>query len=191
MSEKQVAVFGLYSSRAAVERATDELGMAGFSGADISVLMPKNLDGTNDMGTEAATKAPEGAVTGVATGGAIGGTLGVLAGAGLLMIPGVGPLLAAGPIIAGLAGLGAGATVGGLAGALIGMGVPEYEAKRYEGHVQNGGILLSVHCDTSGEVMRAKEILEGTEASHISSSSETSVETVEVPLTGTGRVKGV
>jgi hypothetical protein len=181
MPDKHVAVFGLYATRDSVERATDELSVAGFSGADISVLMPKNLDGTNDMGTEANTKAPEGAVTGVAAGGAIGGTLGALVGAGLLAIPGLGPLLAAGPIVAALAGLGLGTTVGGLTGALIGMGLPEYEAKRYEGHVQNGGILLSVHCDTPGEITRAKEILEATNARHISSSGESKAQAVDAP----------
>ena len=182
MSDKNVAVFGIYSTRVAVERATEELGVAGFSGADISVLMPRNIDGSNDMGTEASSKAPEGAVTGGATGGAIGGALGALAGAGLLVIPGLGPFLAAGPIMAGLAGLGAGSVVGGIAGALIGMGLPEYEAKRYEGHVQNGGILISVHCDTAGEITRAKEIMKSTGGNHISSSGESMVETVEVPL---------
>ena len=182
MADKNVAVFGIYSTRVAVERATEELGVAGFSGSDISVLMPRNIDGSNDMGTEASTKAPEGAVTGGATVGAIGGALGVLAGAGLLVIPGLGPFLAAGPILAGLAGLGAGSLVGGIAGALIGMGLPEYEAKRYEGHVQNGGILISVHCDTSGEITRAKEIIKSTGGTNISSSGESSVETVAVPV---------
>ena len=189
MADKNVAVFGIYSTRVAVERATEELSGAGFSAADISVLMPRNLDGSNDMGTEASTKAPEGAVTGVATGGAIGGALGALLGAGLLVIPGVGPFLAAGPILAGLAGLGAGSVVGGIAGALIGMGLPEYEAKRYEGHVQNGGILMSVHCDTAGEITRAKEIMLSTGANHISSSGEAMVETVEFPLAEAGQVK--
>jgi len=189
MADKNVAVFGIYSTRVAVERATDELGVAGFSGSDISVLMPRNLDGSNDMGTEASTKAPEGAVTGASTVGAIGGALGALAGAGLLVIPGLGPFLAAGPIMAGLAGLGAGSVVGGIAGALIGLGLPEYEAKRYEGHVQNGGILLSVHCDTAGEITRAKEIIKSTGGSHISSSGEAMVETVEVPLADQNYVK--
>jgi hypothetical protein len=189
MADKNVAVFGIYATRVAVERATEELGTAGFSGADISVLMPRNIDGSNDMGTEASTKAPEGAVTGGATGGAIGGALGALAGAGLLVIPGLGPFLAAGPIMAGLAGLGAGSVVGGIAGALIGMGLPEYEAKRYEGHVQNGGILISVHCDTDGEVTRAKEIMTSTGATHISSSSETGVEHAQAPMAETGSVK--
>ena len=188
MSDKNVAVFGIHSTRVAVERATEELGVAGFSGADISVLMPRNVDGSNDMGTEANTKAPEGAVTGGATGGAIGGALGALAGAGLLVIPGIGPFLAAGPIVAGLAGLGAGSVVGGIAGALIGMGLPEYEAKRYEGHVQNGGILISVHCDTDGEIARAKEILKETGATNISSSGEAGVETVQRPTAEAGKV---
>jgi hypothetical protein len=128
-------------------------------------------------------------VTGGATGGAIGGALGALAGAGLLVIPGLGPFLAAGPIMAGLAGLGAGSVVGGIAGALVGMGLPEYEAKRYEGHVQNGGILMSVHCETAGEVTRAKEIIKSTGGNHISSSGESTVGTVETPLAEQGQVK--
>ena len=189
MSDKHIAVFGIYSTQVAVEQATEELRVAGFSGADISVLMPRNIDGSNDMGTEASTKAPEGAVTGGATGGAIGGTLGALAGAGLLMIPGLGLFLAAGPIVAGLAGLGAGSVVGGIAGALIGLGLPEYEAKRYEGHVQDGGILISVHCDTAGEIARAKEIVKSTGGNHVSSSGESTVETVEVPLADRRYVK--
>src|SRR4030081_3432181 len=116
------------------------------------------------MGTEKETKAPEGTAAGVTTGGVIGGTLGVLAGLGVLAIPGVGPLIAAGPIMAGLAGLGVGGTVGGLVGALVGMGIPEYEAKRYEGQVKDGGTLLSVHCDTSEQVDAAKVALKETGA---------------------------
>jgi hypothetical protein len=120
------------------------------------------------------TKAPEGTAAGVTTGGVIGGTLGVLAGIGALAIPGVGPLIAAGPIMAGLAGLGVGGAVGGLVGALVGMGIPEYEAKRYEGRVKNGGTLLSVHCDTSAQVSRAKELLKSSGAEDISSTGESS-----------------
>lgn len=182
MPDKNVAVFGIYTTPVAVERATEELGAAGFSTSDISVLMPRNLDGSNDMGTEASSKAPEGAVTGVTTGGVIGGALGALVGAGLIVIPGVGPLLAAGPIVAGLAGLGFGGAVGGVAGALIGLGLPEFEAKRYEGHVQNGGILMSVHCDTAGEIARAKEIMQSTGGAHITSSGEAGVESVKTPV---------
>ncbi len=114
----------------------------------------------------------EGATAGVTAGGLIGGTLGVLAGVGLLAIPGLGPFIAAGPIMAGLAGLGVGGAVGGFTGALIGMGIPEYEAKRYEGRLQSGGILLSVHCATSEDVKRAKKALDVTGAEDISSTGE-------------------
>jgi len=129
------------------------------------------------MGTEKATKAPEGTAAGVTAGGVIGGTLGVLAGVGLLAIPGLGPFIAAGPIMAGLAGLGVGGAVGGITGSLIGMGIPEFEAKRYEGHLQKGGILLSVHCDTPGEIMRAKEVVKSSGGEEVSSTGESSVGT--------------
>lgn len=177
MSSKKVGVFGIYSTRAAVENATDSLVRAGFPASDISVLLPESLGGPKDMGTEKATKAPEGTAAGVATGGVIGGTLGVLAGIGLLAIPGLGPFIAAGPIMAGLAGLGVGGAVGGFTGALIGMGIPEFEAKRYEGRLQKGGILLSVHCDTADEIKRAKEVLKVTNAEDVSSTGEASVDT--------------
>jgi hypothetical protein len=174
MSSKNVAVFGIYSTRTAVENATESLVRAGFPSNDISVLLPESLDGPKDMGTEKATKAPEGTAAGVTTGGAIGGALGVLAGIGLLAIPGLGPFIAAGPIVAGLAGLGVGGAVGGVTGALIGMGIPEFEAKRYEGRLKTGGILLSIHCDTSEEITRAKDVLKNTGAEDVSSTSEAS-----------------
>jgi hypothetical protein len=174
MSSKKVGVFGIYSTRAAVENATDSLVQAGFPVGDISVLLPESLGGPKDMGTEKATKAPEGAAAGVTTGGVIGGTLGVLAGVGLLAIPGLGPFIAAGPIMAGLAGLGVGGAIGGVTGALVGMGIPEFEAKRYEGRLKTGGILLSVHCDTSDEITRAKEVLKRTGAEDVSSTGESS-----------------
>src|SRR6476620_115190 len=132
------------------------------------------MGGPKDMGTEKATKAPEGTAAGATAGGVIGGTLGVLAGVGLLAIPGLGPFIAAGPIMAGLAGLGVGGAVGGVTGALIGMGIPEFEAKRYEGRLQKGGILLSVHCSTSDEVKRAKEVVERSGAEDVSSTGEAS-----------------
>ena len=172
MSGKKVAVFGIYSTRIAVENATDSLVKAGFPTSDISVLLPESLGGPKEMGTEKATKAPEGAAAGVTTGGVIGGTLGLLAGVGLLAIPGLGPFIAAGPIMAALAGAGVGGAVGGLTGALVGMGIPEYEAKRYEGRVKDGGILLSVHSDDSQWTKRAKEILERTGAEDVSSTGE-------------------
>lgn len=175
MSDKKVAVFGIYSTRTAVENAAESLVNGGFLSSDISVLLPESMGGPKDMGTVKATKAPEGSAVGATTGGVIGGTLGVLAGIGMLAIPGLGPFIAAGPIMAGLAGLGVGGAVGGLTGALIGMGIPEFEAKRYEGRLQKGGILLSVHCATSEEVKAAKEILERTGGEDISSTGESSV----------------
>ena len=175
MAEKKTAVFGIYSSREGAERATDAIVNAGFSPADISVLLPENL-GSRAIGTEKATKAPEGAATGGSTGAVLGGALGLLAGIGALAIPGVGPLIAAGPIMATLAGMGVGGAIGGITGALVGMGIPEYEAKRYEGRIQKGGILLSVHCASSDEVKRAKEIIERTGGEDISSTSEASVD---------------
>jgi hypothetical protein len=176
MSGKKVGVFGIYTTRVAVEEAADALVRAGFPSPDISVLLPESLGGTKEMGTEKATKAPEGTAVGVTTGGVIGGTLGLLAGIGLLAIPGLGPFIAAGPIMASLAGLGVGGAVGGVTGALIGAGIPEFEAKRYESRLQKGGILLSVHCDTSDEIKTAKEVLKRTGAEDISSTGEASVD---------------
>jgi hypothetical protein len=174
MADKKTAVFGIYSTRAGVERATEALIQSGFLAADISVLLPENLGGPKDIGTEKATKAPEGATTGAVSGATVGGVLGLLAGIGALAIPGVGPLIAAGPIMAALAGMGVGGAVGGFTGALIGLGIPEYEAKRYEGRLKKGGILFSVHCATSDEVKRAKEVIERTGGEDISSTSESS-----------------
>jgi hypothetical protein len=177
MSGKKVAVFGIYSTRTAVENAAESLVKAGFPTSDISVLLPESLGGPEEMGTEKVTKAPEGTAAGVTTGGVIGGTLGLLAGVGLLAIPGLGPFIAAGPIMAGLAGLGVGGAVGGVTGALIGMGIPEFEAKRYEGRLQKGGILLSVHCDSSNEIKRAKEVIKASGGEDVSSTGEASADT--------------
>lgn len=165
------AVFGIYSSRGQVEMAVDHLRAAGFRAQDISVLFPENV-GTKEFAHEKHTKAPEGTATGAASGAVIGGTLGWLAGIGALAIPGVGPFIAAGPIMAALSGAAVGGTVGGLAGALIGLGIPEYEAKRYEGMIKDGGILLSVHSDSHDWTKRAKEILENTGATDVASTSE-------------------
>lgn len=177
MTGKKTAVFGIYSTRTTVENGTDALVKAGFPASDISVLLPESLGGPKNVGTEKGTKAPEGTAAGVTAGGVIGGALGLLAGAGLLAIPGLGPFIAAGPIMAGLAGLGVGGAVGGVTGALIGMGIPEFEAKRYQERLQHGGILLSVHCDTSEEIKRAKEIFESTGAEDVSSTKESSADT--------------
>ena len=176
MAGKNTAAFGIYKDRATAETAVDRLLAGGFSNDDVSVLM-SDSSGSKDFATEKNTKAPEGTTTGVGVGGVVGGTLGLLAGIGALAIPGVGPLIAAGPIMAGLAGLGIGGAVGGLVGALVGMGIPEYEAKRYEGRVKDGGILLSVHCDRSEEISKAKDILKATGAEDIASSGEKSVST--------------
>ncbi|MCW5983436.1 MAG: CBS domain-containing protein [Bryobacteraceae bacterium] len=168
---KNIAVFGIYPSQAAVEEAVSNLRTAGFRNTDISVLLPENL-GSKDLGHEKHTKAPEGATTGAASGAVIGGALGWLAGIGALAIPGIGPLIAAGPIIGMLAGVGAGGAAGGIVGGLIGLGIPEYEAKRYEGRIRKGGILLSVHSDDSEWAKRAQAILEQTGAEDISRTSE-------------------
>src|SRR6478752_2471701 len=137
---KNTAVFGIYRNRSQAESAVDQLIEAGFRTEDISVLLQDNV-GTKDFAHEKHTKAPEGTATGATTGGVLGGTLGLLAGIGALAIPGVGPLIAAGPIMATLAGVGVGGAVGGIVGALVGMGIPEYEAERYEGAVKDGGTL--------------------------------------------------
>jgi hypothetical protein len=173
MSSKNTAVFGIYATPALAETAVDHLLAKGFSNSAISVLLPDD-ETTRAFAHEKNTKAPEGTTAGVTTGGVIGGTLGLLAGIGALAIPGVGPLIAAGPIMASLAGLGVGGAVGGFLGALVGMGIPEYEAKRYEGAVKGGGTLLSVHCDTSDQIDVAKAAMKDTGARDVSSSGEAS-----------------
>ena len=175
MAGKNTAVFGIYSTRELVEGAVDALREAGFRNTDVSVLFPENI-GTKDFAHEKATKAPEGATAGAGTGAIVGGALGWLAGIGALAIPGVGPLVAAGPIMAALAGVGVGGTIGGITGMLIGMGIPEYEAKRYEGRIREGGILLSVHSDNSDWKRKAKDILERTGAQDIASAGEASAD---------------
>jgi hypothetical protein len=175
MAGKNTAVFGIYRDRRGVEDAVDALRTAGFRNTDISVLFPEN-EGTKDFAHEKNTKAPEGTATGAGTGAVIGGTLGWLAGIGALAIPGVGPLIAAGPIVAALTGVGVGGAIGGITGALIGMGIPEYEAKRYEGRVKEGGMLLSVHSDNSDWTSKAKDILKRTGADDVSSAGEASAD---------------
>jgi hypothetical protein len=165
------SVYGLYSDRPAVEEAVNALRNAGFRKTDISVLLPENV-GSKDFGHEKNTKAPEGAIAGAGSGAVIGGALGWVAGVGLLAIPGIGPFIAAGPIMGLLAGVGVGGTVGSVLGALLGMGFPEYEAKRFEGRIRQGGILLSVHCDSTEWVKRAQTILTDTGASDVASAAE-------------------
>ena len=165
-------VFGIFSTKAQVETAVEEMKREGFRNADISVLYPFN-EGTKDFALEKGTKAPEGAVAGASSGAVIGGALGWLAGIGMLAIPGLGPFIAAGPIMALLGGVSVGAAVGGLTGALIGMGIPEYVATRYESRIKGGCILLSVHADDSKWIHKAKKILEQTGADDIASTGET------------------
>lgn len=165
------SVFCIATSQSSANDIVTRLKSSGFQDNDISVLFP-DKSSTRDFAHEANTKAPEGTAVGVGAGGVVGGTLGLLAGIGLLAIPGVGPFIAAGPIMAALSGMGIGAAVGGVAGALIGMGIPELEAKRYEGKVKDGNILISAHASTSELVSSAKRIFEEAKATDISTSSE-------------------
>jgi hypothetical protein len=177
------SVFCLSDNESQTERIVQELKTSGFSNNDISVLFP-DKSGTKDFAHEQHTKAPEGAATGAGTGGVLGGALGWLLGIGALAIPGVGPFIAAGPIMAALAGAGVGAAVGGLTGALVGMGIPEYEAKRYEGKIKEGNILISVHSEDGDEVKRAKDIFERAGAHDISYSEEKGVSEGDEPRAG-------
>jgi hypothetical protein len=171
MTGKNIAVFGIYPHRASFEYALDALQKGGFRNTDVSVLLQEN-PGTKDLVTEKSTKAPEGATTGAGSGAVVGGALGWLAGIGTFAIPALGPFLIAGPVVATLAGIGVGGTLGGLAGALVGLGTPEYVAIRYQGRVEKGGILLSVHCDNSHWVNKAWKLLDETGAENISSRRE-------------------
>ena len=168
------AVFCLARTEAQAIRIVDQLKAAGFSHNDISVLFPYKA-GTRDFAHEQHTKAPEGAAAGAGTGGVLGGTLGWLVGIGALAIPGLGPFIAAGPIMAALSGAAAGAALGGLTGALIGLGIPEYEAKRYEGKVKEGNLLISVHTEDSTERARARQIFEQEGAEDIADTAEAHV----------------
>ena len=175
MNQKGTAVFGIFNDRAAVDSAASRLKAEGFKSSDISVLFPDKA-GTKDFAHEKHTKAPEGATTGAGTGAMLGGALGWLTGIGALAIPGLGPFIAAGPIMAALAGAGVGGAMGGITGALVGMGIPEFEAKRYEGMVKNGGILMSIHSDDSSWTKKGKAVLEQSGARDISSTGEASGE---------------
>lgn len=168
------AVFCTVKTSNQATQVVDQLKNAGFTSNDISVLMP-DKSGTKEFAVDNETKAPEGAATGAGTGAVLGGGLGWLAGIGALAIPGLGPFIAAGPIMAALSGAALGGTLGGVTGALIGMGIPEYEAKRYEGKVKGGHVLISVHSEDSAEMERAKKIFEAARAEDISTSGEPSV----------------
>lgn len=171
MTGKNTSVLAIFNGEMDVSRAVDVLKASGFRNTDISVLMADSRS-NKDFAHEKDTKAPEGATTGASTGAVVGGVLGWLAGIGALAIPGVGPLIAAGPIMAALAGAGIGGATGGIIGALVGMGIPEYEAKRYEGLIKEGRALISVHCDSSEQISKAKDVLEKAGGSDIASRSE-------------------
>ena len=168
------AVMCIVQNQNQAESVVGQLQSAGFANSDISVLFP-NKSGTKDFAHEHNTKAPEGAIAGAGAGGVLGGALGLLAGIGALAIPGLGPFIAAGPLLAALSGAAAGATVGGITGALIGMGIPEIEAKRYEGKIKGGNLLISVHTETGDEQKRAETIFKTARAEDICSTSEASV----------------
>ena len=166
----QTSVFGIVKSHSQAEQVVEGLQDSGFPVSEISVLLP-DKEGKHDIGHVKATKAPEGATTGATTGGVTGGVLGLLAGIGALAIPGVGPFIAAGPIMAALSGAAIGATTGGVVGALVGMGIPEVEAKRYEGKLKSGNYLIAVHVRDGEEKDRAKEIFKSAGAEDISTTS--------------------
>lgn len=178
MAGKNTAVYGIYPNELSVESAVEALKEAGFRNTDISVLFADNRS-NKDFAHEKNTKAPEGAAAGAGSGVVVGGALGWLAGIGALAIPGLGPFIAAGPIMGLLGGMGAGGVIGGITGALIGMGIPEYEAKRYEGRIKEGNILISVHAEDSEQADHAKDILEHGGAEDISSATEASVKEKE------------
>lgn len=171
MQKGNKAVFAIYDNKSELESGVDRLKMNGFRLSDISILLPQE-SGVQELKHTKSSKAPEGAAAGAGTGAILGGVLGLLAGVGLLAIPGVGPFIGAGPIMASLAGIGVGSAVGVVSGALVGLGIPEYEAKRYEGFVKEGGILMSVHVDDAEWADKAKKILENSGAKDISVTTE-------------------
>jgi hypothetical protein len=173
MATDRVA-YAIFPDRTSFERALEALRAAGFRNSDISAILPERDRTTKDFAHEINSKAPEGATAGAASGAAVGGVLGWLVGIGALAIPGVGPLVAAGPIVAALAGAGAVGATGGLVGGLVGTGIPEVEAKRFAGRIREGGYLVSVHCDDNEWAKRAKEILEATHGRDVVSTSEAS-----------------
>jgi len=171
-----MVAYGIYPNRESFEGALETLRAAGFRNSDISAILPDRDRTTRDLAHEINSKAPEGAVAGASTGAAVGGVLGWLVGVGTLAIPGLGPLIAAGPVVAALAGAGAAGATGGLVGGLIGAGIPEIEAKRYAGRIREGGYLVSVHCDDNQWAKRAEDILEKTGGKEVVKTTEASAD---------------
>jgi hypothetical protein len=176
MATMSQSVFGIYFTRTQVESAVDALKDAGFSHSDVSVLLPEENVQSAELATDGSTKAPEGAAVGLGSGAALGGALGWLIGLGALAIPGIGPVIAAGPLVAALAGIGIGGALGGFAGALVGVGIPEYEAKKYEGELLKGGILVAVRSETREQTERAQHVLSSSGAQDVAASREVSSE---------------
>jgi hypothetical protein len=179
MTGEQVVILGIYPQRTGAETALDALRDSGFRNTDVSILLPEHVVPKDHL--PEATKAPEGLATGATSGAVIGGTFGWLTGVGALAIPGLGPFIAAGPILATLAGIGVGGAVGGFSGGLIGLGIPEHEAKHYAGRVEQGEILLSVHCGSTEEVRNAEEIMQRTGAESIASTLESAPDAENKP----------
>jgi hypothetical protein len=174
MASTDIVAYGLYPDRASFDAALDAFRAAGFRNSDISAVLPDRDRTTKDLAHEINTKTPEGVAAGAGTGAALGGVLGWLVGVGAIAIPGIGPLVAAGPIVAALAGAGAAGAAGGLVGGLVGAGIPEIEAKRYAGRIREGGYLISVHCDDRDWAKRAEEILETTGGRDVVTAQEAS-----------------
>jgi hypothetical protein len=171
MADRDLATFALFKDQAGLERSISDLRQAGFRNSDVSVLMAET-PGNKSLAHEAHTKAPEGAAAGASAGAVVGGVLGWLIGIGALAVPGIGPFIAAGPIVAALAGVGAAGAAGGVIGALVGVGIPEYEAKQYEGRLRKGHLLLSVHSDDSTWAKKAEEILKQAGGEDVGSTAE-------------------
>jgi len=174
MAADNAAIFAIFAMRARAEAAIDRLTSAGFSSGALSVLI-SDKEGSREFATKTSTKVADDAITGAEVGAVVGGTLALLAGLNALVMPGVGSLIAAGPLLASLAGLGAGAAVGGLVGALVGLGIPEYEAKLYDGRLKDGAVLLSVHCVGNEEISRARDLLTASGAEDITASEEETI----------------
>ncbi len=173
MACHEAAAFGIFANLANAEAAIDGLTMAGFSNQALSVLLSEK-DEAKGL-TDGTTLASDSATAGVGVGGVVGGALGLLAGIGALALPGVGPLIAAGPIIASLAGFGVGGAVGGFVGALVGMGIPEFEAKLYDVRVKDGGVLVAVHCESPEGISKARDVLKAVGAEDIATCLEESL----------------
>ena len=173
---KDIVAYGIFANQDAFDRAIEALRAAGFRNSDISAILPDRTQTTKDLAHEVHSKAPEGIAAGAGAGAAAGGVIGWLVGVGALAIPGIGPLIAAGPVVAALAGAGAAGATGGLVGGLVGAGIPEIEAKRYAGRIREGGYLVSVHCDDGKWAKRAEEILAATGGRDVVKAAEASAD---------------